>query len=118
MKLDDLVLKQRQLSAISEGVRRDTYLTIEQVITHLGVSRATLEAYPVEILPFWDATPMSNRMRRRYSAADVLAAPILIRRWTEARAIGQGEAYLQERRTALRQREEQVLSQATEVPLT
>lgn len=110
--MDGLVLKQRQLAATAEGLRRDTFLSIEDVMEHLGVSRAVVEAYPMEILPFWDATPMSTRTRRRYNPGDVEALPTVIRRWTEARALGVGDDFLRERRELLREREERILSHA------
>jgi hypothetical protein len=110
-----LTLKQKRLAAIRDGIARDTYLTIDQVMAYLGVSRATVEAYPIEILPYWDATPTSTRTRRRYNPSDVAAAPTRIRRWAEARALGRGDAYLQTLREELHAREERVLTQAVEL---
>jgi hypothetical protein len=99
MPADALDLQHAQLTAARAGLVRDTYLTIHQVMKVMGASRSVVEAIPVEILPFVDVTPTSSRVSRRYNPIDVqLALEVLLPRYKEARARGEGNRFLLELR--------------------
>lgn len=113
MALDErerLVLQQRAIDALRDRVVADSYMSVGAVCARLGLSRETVEALPIEILPFSDyGSPARGdkpgRHLKRYHPADVLAVDARVRAWRRAQQKNEGEAYLQGLRAELEARD-------------
>jgi len=102
--LDDrqrLVLEGRAIAALKERVVAESYMKIGDVMKRLNLSRSSVEAIPVEILPYSDYSATPGRQLRRYHPADVLAADALLRRWHRAKQQHRGEEFLSQLRAEL-----------------
>lgn len=111
-----LELQRKAIRSLKQRILEEDCLTVSEARKRLGVSRATLEKqYPIEILPWWDATPNSKTTSRRYHPADVGAAPARLRAWTAAKARGEGEAYLHQLREELDERDRLAIELAQEM---
>lgn len=108
-----LLLQQRAVDALKQRIEAESYLDIHAVMSRLGVKRATVEALPMEILPYVPHGT-GSRIYRRYHPADVLAADAKIRRWTEAKRRGKGDEYLAKLRAELEAIDEQAIAFANE----
>jgi len=84
-----LLLNQRALDALKARIRNESYLDVKTVASRLNVTRAIVEALPMEVLPY---VPYGtgSRVYRRYHPADVLAADARIRGWERAKREGKG----------------------------
>jgi len=87
-------------------------MSVNDVAGYLNVSRSTLEALPIEVLPFIDLAPGAARSLKRYDPDDVRAAPALMRGWMDAKQRGRGETYLAAMRTQLMQRDARTAREA------
>lgn len=112
---EKLLLQQRRLRAMRDRVATEAYLKVQEVAKHWNVSRSTIEALPIEILRWHDATPTSEHVHRRYSPAEVLAGAVRLRRWKRAKEEGRGEEYLRELRAEMEAEEEAILAFAREI---
>lgn len=101
-----LILQQRAIEALRERVAEESYLTISAVMKRLGLARSTVDALPIEILPYVDCSPTPGRQLRRYHPADVIAFDARNRAWKRAQQRGEGEAYLAKLREELAARDE------------
>jgi hypothetical protein len=110
-----LALQQARLRAMRERVVQETYLKVTEVAKHFGVARSTIEDLPIEVLPYTDMRPFSEKAYRRYSPAEVMAAGVRIRRYLKAKAEGRGEAYLRELREERAAEDEAILAFARDI---
>jgi hypothetical protein len=116
MEEDSIInLKARRFAAMKARLTSETFLTVMEVAGRWGVSRSVVEALPVEILPYVNMTPFSARANRRHHPVEVQAAEVRLRRWEEARALGQGEDYLRSLRKEREGIDLEVLARALEV---
>jgi hypothetical protein len=110
------VLQHRALAATRDTMVRTTYLTVDDLRKRWGVSRQVVEGYPIEVLPYMNATPNSSRSRRRYNPSIVAAAEeVWIPGWHNAMAMGEGERYLKSLRELHTKRQAQILARVTGV---
>ena len=93
-------------------VPKDVYLSVLEVARLFGVARCTVEALPMEILPFVDLSPSPNRQLKRFHPLDVVAAEPRLREWQTAKQAGEGEAFLAEQRRLLEERDRAALDLA------
>lgn len=106
-----LMLQQRKLELVRRKVAGQAYLTVRDIQTRLGLSRETVEALPLELLPFVDLG-LRKKSMRRYHPDDVMALDARFRAWQAARSRGQGEAYLSRLKEELRERDRETLDRS------
>jgi len=96
-----LVLQQRAVEAMRERIVCDSYMKVVEVAARLAVSRATVEGFPMAVLPYADLGTRTKACRR-YHPADVQALDARLRAW---RGAEDSEAHLAGLREELDQRD-------------
>lgn len=110
-----LMLEQRAIDALKERIVSQSYMSVQEVARHFGVSRSLIEDLPEEVLPYTDLGRGAVRSRRRYHPADVMAADALIRRWRRAQQQGCEREFLAEMRARLEARDDAAIRLADEM---
>lgn len=107
-------LQRKALEDLRERIRKESYLTVQDVMDRFSMGREKVEALPEEILPFVDLGSPKRQMRR-YHPIDVAAADARIRAWRRAQREDRGEEYLSELREELEERDRVARERAREM---
>jgi hypothetical protein len=97
---DRLHLARKAIAAQRERMVGEVYYDVGAVMGRWGWSRSLVMAIPQEILPYVPHGT-ATKVSRRYHPADVLAADARLRAWWRAKARGEGDEYLAQRRAEL-----------------
>jgi hypothetical protein len=109
-----MIAERRKIEAVRERIARTTYMGVEEVAAHFGVSRAKLASYPFAVLPWVPGNDSRTRVVRLYHPSDVAAFPARMRRYTEALSRGEGPACLEDMERQIRERDERTMRDALE----
>lgn len=105
-----LIAEQGKLDALRQRIVSTTYMKASEVRAHLNMSRHTLYALPLEVLPF----VASEGGERRYNPADVAAYPARARRLADAKKRGDEDAALATLRADLERQDTEAIERALE----
>lgn len=111
--IQQLLDSREQLSKLSTWLADNSYLTVQEVADHLGISRDQVDGLPRELLPWTDvSSPGSKRRSKRFRPTDVAAYPAVRRSFEQAKEADEEDEWLAARREELANRDDRLIRTA------